>query len=146
MVHERLDILLHLDGVVLGLRHAEYPQVAALPSAVLLHEEWQQHEQAAVVHDPPDVDVALDAISGLRVAHDPLRDDERHLCRGRETDRVDEHAPWLVRAALAPVVRPAQHNRVRLQAAQSRCLDAEKEFTLLNNLQFSILINCVMHV
>ena len=59
MVEEGLEVLLHLYRVVLGLRDAEDPHLAVLPGPVLHEEEGQQHEEAAVVHDPPDVDVPL---------------------------------------------------------------------------------------
>ena len=59
LVQESLQILLHLDGVVVDLGHAEDPQLAILPGAVLLQQEREEHQQAAVVHDPPDVDGTL---------------------------------------------------------------------------------------
>ena len=65
MVEERLEVLLHLDGVVLRLRDAEDPHLAVLPGPVLHEEEGQQHEEAAVVHDPPDVDVPLHLVTGV---------------------------------------------------------------------------------
>ena len=60
MVKECLEIFLHLDRVVVDLRHAEDPELAILPGPVLLQQEWQQHEEAAVVNDPPNVDGSLD--------------------------------------------------------------------------------------
>ena len=49
------------------LCNSEYPEPALAPSAMLLEQEGKEHEQAAVVHDPPDVDVALDKLVGLVV-------------------------------------------------------------------------------
>lgn len=60
MVEEGLQVLLHLDWVVLHLRHSEDAQLAILPCAVLTEEEWQQHKETAVMDDPPDVDCAYD--------------------------------------------------------------------------------------
>ena len=60
MVKECLEIFLHLDGVVVDLRHAEDPELAILPGPVLLQQEGQQHEEAAVMNNPPNIDVSLD--------------------------------------------------------------------------------------
>ena len=49
------------------LCNSEYPEPALAPSAMLLEQEGKEHEQAAVVHDPPDVDVALNMVVGLVV-------------------------------------------------------------------------------
>ena len=81
VVEEGLEVLLHLNGVVLRLCDAEDPHLAVLPGAVLHEEEGEQHEEAAVVHDPPDVDVALHLVT--RVG-EPLQDektnDSSHIC------------------------------------------------------------------
>lgn len=58
MVQEHLQVLLHLDGVVFQLRHGEDSHLAVLPGPVLLQQEREQHQQAAVVDDPPHVDVS----------------------------------------------------------------------------------------
>ena len=63
MVEEGLEVLLHLNGVVLGLRDAEDPHLTVLPRPVLHEQEGQQHEEAAIVNNPPDVDVALDLVA-----------------------------------------------------------------------------------
>ena len=76
VVEEGLEVLLHLDGVVLRLRDAEDPHLAVLPGAVLHEEEGEQHEEAAVVHDPPDVDVALHLVAGVGK---PLQDDNKRI-------------------------------------------------------------------
>jgi hypothetical protein len=60
VVKELLQVLLHLYGVVLHLGDSEDLHFAILPGAVLLEEEGQQHEKTAVMHNPPDVDVADD--------------------------------------------------------------------------------------
>lgn len=60
MVQEHLQVLLDLDRVVLHLGHGKDAHLAVLPGAVLLEQERQQHQQATVVHDPPDVDVTGD--------------------------------------------------------------------------------------
>ena len=73
VVEEGLEVLLHLNGVVLRLCDAEDPHLAVLPGAVLHEEEGEQHEEAAVVHDPPDVDVALHLVT--RVG-EPLQDEK----------------------------------------------------------------------
>ena len=65
VVEEGLEVLLHLNGVVLRLCDAEDPHLAVLPGAVLHEEEGEQHEEAAVVHDPPDIDVTLDKVVGM---------------------------------------------------------------------------------
>lgn len=62
MVQECLQIFLHLNRVVLDLSNSEDPQLAVAPSAVLLQQERQQHEQAAVMDNPPDVDVATNLL------------------------------------------------------------------------------------
>ncbi len=123
MVEEGVEVLLHLDGVVLRLRDAEDAHLAVLPGAVLLQQEGQQHEEAAVVDDPPDVDVAADLVPGLRVPLDALGDQEGHLGRGGVADGVDEDPPGVLLLA-PPAVGPAEHDRVRLHAAQARGLDA----------------------
>ena len=65
VVEESFEVLLHLDRVVLWLCDAEDPHFAVLPGAVLHEEEGEQHEEAAVVHDPPDVDVPLHLVAGV---------------------------------------------------------------------------------
>ena len=70
IVEGLLEILLHLDRVVLELGDGEEAHLAVAPRAVLTQQERQQHQQPAVVHDPPDVDKARD----LR------RNDKRGLC------------------------------------------------------------------
>lgn len=65
MVQEHLQILLYLDGVVLHLGDGEDAHLAVLPRAVLLQQERQQHQQPAVVHDPPDVNVSSN-LQGFR--------------------------------------------------------------------------------
>ena len=80
VVEEGLEVLLHLNGVVLWLCDAEDPHLAVLPGAVLHEEEGEQHEEAAVVHDPPYVDVALHLVTGVG---EPLQDDKNgsgHIC------------------------------------------------------------------
>ena len=59
MIQEGDEILLHLNGVVLGLSHSEDPHPALPPSPVLLQEEGQQHEESSIMNNPPDVDVSL---------------------------------------------------------------------------------------
>ena len=54
-------------GFFFHLCNSEYSEPALPPSAMLLVQEGEEHEQAAVVHDPPDVDVALDKVVGLVV-------------------------------------------------------------------------------
>lgn len=58
LVQEHLQVFLHLNGVVFHLGDGEDAHLAVLPGAVLLQQEWKEHQHAAVVHDPPDVDVA----------------------------------------------------------------------------------------
>ena len=72
MVEESVEILFHLNGVILGLRNAKYPEFAILPCAVLLQQEGQQHQEAAIVHNPPNVNVAADLIAGVGVALNAL--------------------------------------------------------------------------
>ena len=81
MIQEGFQVFLHLNRVILDLgrenqvfyfvfetcifshlRDGEYPEPALAPSAMLLEQEGEEHEQASVVHDPPDVDVALDKV------------------------------------------------------------------------------------
>ena len=59
MIQEGLQVFLHLNGVVLGLGHGEDPHPTLLPGPVLLQEEGQQHQQTAIMHNPPDVDESL---------------------------------------------------------------------------------------
>jgi hypothetical protein len=60
VVEEDLEVLLHLDRVVLKLRHGEDSQLAVLPGTVLAQQEGQQHQQTAVMHNPPHVNEAAD--------------------------------------------------------------------------------------
>jgi hypothetical protein len=60
VVEEDLEVLLHLDRVVLELRHGEDSQLAVLPGTVLAQQEGQQHQQTAVMHNPPHVNEAAD--------------------------------------------------------------------------------------
>ena len=57
-------LFLHF-GAFSHLRNSEYPEPALAPSAMLLEQEGKEHEQAAVVHDPPDIDVTLDKVVGM---------------------------------------------------------------------------------
>ena len=54
-VEELLEVLLDLDAVVLWLGHREDAHGGVSPHLVLSQQEPQQHEDASVVHDPPDV-------------------------------------------------------------------------------------------
>lgn len=58
LVEELLEVRLHLHVVVLQLGDGEQTQLGIPPGLVLPEEEGKQHEQAAVVDHPPDVDVA----------------------------------------------------------------------------------------
>ena len=57
-------LFLHF-GAFSHLRNSEYPEPALAPSAMLLEQEGKEHEQAAVVYDPPDIDVTLDKVVGM---------------------------------------------------------------------------------
>ena len=72
MVEESIEILFHLNGIILGLGHAKYPKFAILPCAVLFQQKGQQHQKATVVHNPPNVNVAADLIAGVGVALNAL--------------------------------------------------------------------------
>lgn len=63
VVEKGFQIFLHLDGVVLGLSNAEDSELAVFPRSVLLEQEWQEHEKATVMNDPPDIDVAADFVA-----------------------------------------------------------------------------------
>lgn len=58
MIEEHLQVLLHLDGVVFHLRDGEDAHLAVLPGSVLFQQERKQHQHAAIVYDPPDVNIA----------------------------------------------------------------------------------------
>ena len=131
MVEERLEVLLHLDGVVLGLCDAEDPHLAVLPRPVLLEQEGQEHEEAAVVDDPPDVDVALDLVTRVRVALDTLGHEDGHLGGRGVADRVHEDPPAVL-LLLAPAVGPAHDHRVGLHAAKAGGLDPELKSDLVS--------------
>lgn len=118
VVQELLQILLHLYRIVLHLRDCEDPHFAVLPSAMLLQQERQQHQETAIVHDPPNVDVADDFLGGVREEIYPLRHQQRHL-RGRDApDGLQEDSPGPLLLGLPPAVRPAQYHSIRLQSAQ----------------------------
>ena len=93
VVKESDEILAHLNRVVLGLGHAENAQLAVLPCSVLLQQKREQHQKAAVVDDPPDVNVALDFVPGIRIPLNAFGHEQGHFGRGRVPDGVDEHAP-----------------------------------------------------
>ena len=63
LVEEALQVTAHLQAVVLHLRDCEYAELAAAPNLMLTQQEGNQHQQAAIVDDPPDVDVARDAVN-----------------------------------------------------------------------------------
>ena len=122
MVEESVEILFHLNGIILGLSHAKYPQFAILPGAVLLQQEGQQHQKATIVHNPPDVNVAADFVAGIRVALNALGHQQRHFSGGRVADGVNEDSPGLA-LLLPPAVGPTQNHRVGFHATQSSALD-----------------------
>ena len=55
IVERSLEIFFHLNRVVLELSDGEEAHLAVAPRAVLPQQEWQQHQQPAVVNDPPHV-------------------------------------------------------------------------------------------
>jgi hypothetical protein len=122
MVKESEEILAHLDRVVLGLGHTEYPQLAVLPRPMLLQQERQQHEQSAVVHDPPDINVALDLVTRVGIPLDSLGYQQCHLGGRSVPDGVNKHAPGVL-LPLPPAIGPAQNNRIWFHAPQTGTLN-----------------------
>lgn len=93
MVEEHLEVLLHLDRIVLHLSNGKDSEFAVLPGAVLLQQERQQHQHAAVMYNPPDVDVPIDLLGGLGEEVDALRHHERHFRRVDCAHGLQEHLP-----------------------------------------------------
>jgi hypothetical protein len=60
IVERNFEILLHLNGIIFELSDSKETHLAMSPSAVLPQQEWQQHQQASVVNDPPDIDKSAD--------------------------------------------------------------------------------------
>lgn len=58
LVQEHLEVFLHLYRVIFHLSDGEDAHLAILPGTVLLQQEWQEHQHATIVHNPPDVNVA----------------------------------------------------------------------------------------
>ena len=122
MVEESFQVLLHLDRVVFRLGDAENPHFAIFPSAMLLQEERQQHEQPAVVHDPPDVDVALDLVARVRIPLHAFGHQYGHFGRSRIADRVNEDPPRVL-LLLAPRIGPPENDGVGFHAPEAGGLD-----------------------
>ena len=72
VVKESLEIFFHLNRVIFGLSHTEYPEFAIFPCAMLFQQKWQQHQKAPVMNNPPDVDITPNLVPGIGVPLDPL--------------------------------------------------------------------------
>ena len=130
MVEESVEILFHLNGIILGLGHTEYPKFAIFPCAVLFQQKGQKHQKATVMHDPPNVNVASDFVTGVRVPLDPLGHQQCHLGRCRVADGVDKHSPGLA-FLLSPPIRPTQNNGIRFHATQACALNTVNKRRLM---------------
>mmetsp|Transcript_54992 Transcript_54992/g.160485 ORF Transcript_54992/g.160485 Transcript_54992/m.160485 type:complete len:587 (+) Transcript_54992:45-1805(+) len=119
-----LRLLADALGVVTDLvREHEQAGAAAVPHAVLLDQEGQQEQHAAVPHDPPDVHAAGQAVAELgpgRALGDEhcLLEDDSHLHHADES-RARLHA---LPAHPTPLLRPRGKHRVGLEGAQARDL------------------------
>lgn len=124
MVQENLQILLNLNRIVFHLCDREYSHFAVLPCAVLLQQEWQQHQQAAVVNHPPDVDVAADFRGGVGEEVDSFRYEQGHARSADGADGLQERLPRPLILVLPPSVRPPENHRVGLQPSETSRLNA----------------------
>lgn len=124
MVQENLQILLNLNRIVFHLCDREYSHFAVLPCAVLFQQEGQQHQQAAIMNHPPDVDVAADFRGGVGEEVDAFRNEQSHARSADGADGLQERLPRPLILVLSPSVRPAENHRVGLQSSETRRLNA----------------------
>lgn len=66
VIQEHLQVFFDLNRVVLHLGDGEDTHLAVLPRAMLFQQERQQHQQATIVDDPPDVNVSGDLYLHMR--------------------------------------------------------------------------------
>lgn len=91
---------------------------------MLFQQEWQQHQQAAVVNHPPDVDVAADFRGGVGEEVDSFRHEQSHASCADGADSLQERLPRPLVFVLPPSVRPPENHRVGLQPAETSRLNA----------------------
>jgi hypothetical protein len=60
IVERNFEILLHLNGIIFELSDRKETHLAMSPGAVLPQKERQQHQQASVVNDPPNINKSAD--------------------------------------------------------------------------------------
>lgn len=128
VVEEGLEVLLHLERVVLHLGDGEDAELGVAPGAVLAEEEGEEHEHSPVVHHPPHVHrpphLVLRRRERLNDTHSPnpttqrsstgqlayedvLGDEDGTVGGGGEADGVDEAGGAdVVAAALVGDARP----------------------------------------
>lgn len=58
MIEEDLQVLFDLNGIVFHLCNGKDAHFAVFPGAVLFQQEWQEHQQATVMHDPPYINIS----------------------------------------------------------------------------------------
>mmetsp|Transcript_5983 Transcript_5983/g.23240 ORF Transcript_5983/g.23240 Transcript_5983/m.23240 type:complete len:542 (-) Transcript_5983:1543-3168(-) len=112
---------------VLLRHHGEETKPALLPHRVQAQQVWQQHEDPAIVHNPPDVDGAvLKRLVIVRELLGALHHDGRLLAGNGAAKHADEGLPLRRELHLAPG-RVGEHQAVRLQNADTRSLDRRED-------------------
>lgn len=123
MVQENFQILLNLNRVVLQLCDRENSHLAIFPCSVLFEQERQEHEQTAIMNDPPHVNIATNFRNGVREEVYAFGNEKCHAGCADSSHGLQECLPRTFAFILTPSIGPAEYDGVRFQATETSCLD-----------------------